>query len=258
MNVAVCFTGFLRNLDYIDGIKYISNIMCSNLQSLTIYYSCPTKIEETDKECFDKNYVLGLFKNQETDKIKVNISFRDYDKSVFIDKSNMLHLPHITSRNIHSYRIISNINGQSETAKLINDKEVYNFIIFTRLDFIKTIISIRRIFDNNLILKNEAYIWRTIPYVSSADGVDPYHAEDRFFICSNECNEIMKDAYDKLEQINLSEYMFFSEKILGALFNLYENIQKRYLYNLEVSNVFNSYTNSRVQIKYTKDFLEKM
>jgi hypothetical protein len=199
------------------------------------------------------------YKNQETNKIKVNISFRNYDKNVFVEKSNMLNLPNVTSRNNHSYRVISNINGQSETAKLINDNDVYNFIIFTRFDFIKTIISIREIFDNNLILKNEAYIWRTIPYVSHGpDGIDPYHAEDRFFICSNECIDIMKVAYNKLEQINLSEDMFFAEKILGALFNLYKNIQKRYIYNLQVSRAFNEYTNSRIQLKYTKSFLEKM
>ena len=41
--------------------------------NLTIYYSCPSKIEETDTEKFDKDYILSLFKNQETDNIKMNI-----------------------------------------------------------------------------------------------------------------------------------------------------------------------------------------
>jgi hypothetical protein len=255
MNIAVCFTGFLRNLNYIEGIKHISSILSPNLRSLTIYYSCPTKIEETDAECFDKEYVLSLFKNQETNKIKVNISFRDYDKSVFVEKSQSLGLPYITSANYHSYRIISNINAFSETAKMVDNNDTFNFIIFTRLDFIKTIISVREIFDNNLILKNEAYLWRTIPYIS---GINDYHAEDRFFICSNECIEIIKGAYTKLNEIKLSEDKFCAEIFFGALFNLHKNIYKHYLYNLQVSHQFNAYTTSRVQMKYTKEFLDKM
>jgi hypothetical protein len=253
MNIAFCFSGFLRNLENIENIKHISSIFSSNVESLTIYYSCPTKIEENNTENFDKDYVLGLFKNQETNKIKVNISFRDYDKNVFVEKSKQLGLPYITSTNYHSYRVVSCINGQSETAKLINTSNKYNFIIFTRLDIINNITSICDIFDNNSILQNETYIWRTIPYVSSE-----YHAEDRFFICSNECVDIMKDAYNKIEQINIAEEHFGAEKIIGTIFNLYENIQKRHLYNLHVSSGFNKYAEQRIQFKYTQSFLESM
>ena len=256
MNIAVCFSGFLRNLEYIENIKHIPSIFSSNVESLTIYYSCPTKVEETDTENFDKEYVLGLFKNQETDKIKINISFRDYDKNVFVEKSKELGLPYITSTNYHSFRVVSCINGQAETAKLINTNNKYNFIIFTRLDFVKTINSIGNIFDNTSILKNETYIWRTIPYISS--GELAYHAEDRFFIGSNECVDIMKELYNNLEEINIPENQFGSEIIVGACFNLYENIQKHHLYNLHVSSMFNGYTEHRVRLKYTKDFLESM
>ena len=256
MNIAVCFSGFLRNLEHIENIKHISSIFSSNVELLTIYYSCPTKIEENDTENFDKDYVLGLFKNQETDKIKVNISFRDYDKNVFVEKSKQLGLPYITSTNYHSYRIISCINGQAETAKIINTNNKYNFIIFTRLDIIKSIISISNIFDNKLFLKNEAYIWRTIPYISC--GELSYHAEDRFFIVSNECVYIMKELYNSLEQINISEKHFVSEIIVGTCFNLHENIQKRHLHNLQVSDFFNKYAYQRIQLKYSKNFLEIM
>ena len=253
MNIAVCFTGFLRNIDYIENIKHISNIFPNLQKSLTIYYSCPSKIEETDTEKFDKDYILSLFKNQETDNIKMNISFRDYDKNMFVEKSKKLNLSYIMKTNYHSYRVISCINGISETAKLINTSDKYNFIIFTRLDIINNITSICDIFDNNSILQNETYIWRTIPYVSCED-----HAEDRFFICSNECVDIIKDAYNKLEQINIAEEHFGAEIIIGTIFNLYENIQKRHLYNLQVSCGFNKYTEQRVKIKYTQKFLESM
>ena len=67
---------------------------------------------------------------------------------------------------------------------------MYNFIIFSRLDIINDIESISEIFDNTSILKNIAYTWRTIPYVSSS------HVEDRFFICSNECIDIIHHNFN--------------------------------------------------------------
>jgi hypothetical protein len=68
----------------------------------------------------------------------------------------------------------------------------------------------------------------------------------------------MKDAYNKIEQINIAEEHFGAEKIIGTIFNLYENIQKRHLYNLHVSSGFNKYAEQRIQFKYTQSFLESM
>ena len=48
-------------------------------------------------------------------------------------------------------------------------------------------------------MDSRTYIWRTIPYFSS--GELAYHAEDRFFIGSNECVDIMKDLYNNLEEV---------------------------------------------------------
>jgi hypothetical protein len=255
MNIAVCFNGFLRNLEYIKRIKDIPKIFSSDIDTLTVYYSCPTKIEETDKECFDKDYVLGLFKEQETDKIKVNISFRDYDKNMFVEKAKQLGLPYITNTSFHSHRIVSCFYGQSESAKLINDKN-YNFIIITRIDVINGIKSIGNMFDNKSILKNEAYIWRTIPYISAGDLA--YHSEGRFFVASNECVDILKELYNKLEEMRIPPESFGDEIVVGVLFNLHENIQKRHLFNLEVNDDFHTYAASRIALHYTKEYLESM
>ena len=69
---------------------------------------------------------------------------------------------------------------------------------------------------------------------------------------------IMKELYNNLEEVNIPEERFGSEIIVGACFNLYENIQKHHLYNLHVSPMFNGYTEQRVRLKYTKEFLESM
>ena len=239
MSLALCLTGFLRNIDFIENITNFYNKHCMpNAQSLTVYYSCPCKIEET-LEDFNTDFILQLFKNQENANIKVNISFRDYDKNMFILKAEELNLSYITSNNYHSYRIISCINGFAETAKLINNDDNYNFIIFSRLDIINNIESISEIFDNTTVLKNIAYTWRTIPYVSS--GNVEYHVEDRFFICSNECIDIIKNVYNKLNILNIKQEIFLTEIVLGIIFNLYENISKYHLHNLKVTANFDIY-----------------
>jgi len=256
MNIAVCFTGFLRSLSQVENINHIYNIFPVGLQSVTVYYSCPNKIEENDEVIFDQNHVMGLFKQHENDKMKINIQFREYDRNEFVEKAKHLGLPYITNTNYHSHRILSCLNGFSETAKLINANENYNFIIFTRLDIITHVRSISDIFDNNIRLKNEAYIWRTIPYISSGDLAN--HTEDRFFICSCECVDIIKTIYGNLCNLNLSEDIFCTEKILGIVFNMHEHIKKYHLYKLEVYEVFNKYAHYRVSIKYTKEFLSNM
>jgi hypothetical protein len=256
MNIAICFTGFLRSLSNIENIKHIYSIFPVGLQSVTIYYSCPNKIEENDTEPFDINHVLGLFNQHENDKMKINIQFREYDRNEFVEKAKQLNLPYITSTKYHSHRILSCLNGFSETAKLINAKDNYNFIIFTRLDIIPHVCSVNDVFDNKQILKDEAYIWRTIPYISAGDLA--YHAEDRVFLCSCECVDIIKTLYDNLFKLNLSEDIFCTEKILGVVFNLNEHIKKYHLTNLVVYSTFNTYTQSRINIKYTKEFLDSM
>jgi hypothetical protein len=254
VNIALCLTGFLRNIDFIENIKNFYNKHLLHNQSLTIYYSCPSKIEETDHN-FDKDFILKLFKNQENDNIKVNISFRDYDKNTFVLKAQQLNLPHITSHNYHSHRIISCLNGFAETAKLVNNSN-YNFIIFSRLDIINNIASISEIFDNTYYLKNVAYVWRTIPYISS--GNSEYHVEDRFFISSNECIDIIKNAYTKLDILNIKQEHFLTELVLGKIFNLYETISKYHLHGLKVTDDFDRYMHQRHYTKYAQLFLESM
>jgi hypothetical protein len=256
MNIAICFTGFLRNLSHIENIKHIYNIFPVGLQSVTIYYSCPNKIEENDTEPFDINYVLGLFKQYENENMKINIQFREYDRSKFLEKAKQLDLPYITITSYHSHRIMSCLNGFSETTKLINAKDNYDFIIFTRLDIITHIKTISDVFDNKRILKDEAYIWRTIPYISTGDNAN--HVEDRFFICSHECIDIIKTLYASLDKINNLNVNLSTEQILGIAFNKCEHIQKYHLNNLQVYEIFNKYAQSRIGIKYTKEFLNIM
>jgi len=257
MNIAICLTGFIRNLDYINNIKkFYDTVFCSNLVNLNIYYSCPRKLEENDVN-FDESLIIDLFKKQESEKIKINIVFRDYDKMIYVEKARKINLPYITSNKYHSHRIISCLNGYSETARLISNSEInYNFIIFSRLDIIKNIISINKIFDNNQVLKNSMYIWRTVPYISTGDLSN--HVEDRFFICSSECINLIKEIYNYIDQINIEEKNFFTEYVLGDFFNKHSNIQKYHLYNLEVSDDFIIYQTNRINIKYTDDFLNKM
>jgi hypothetical protein len=256
MNIAVCLFGFIRNESNIDNITHFFNkINTPELKKMTIYYSCPSKIEETDDNLFDKNHILNLFKIQENEKVEIIISFRDYDKQTYIDYANDLNLPHITCLNYHSYRIISCLNSITESSKMI-DNPNFNFIIFSRLDLINYILSINKIFDNNSILHNTAYIWRTQPYITY-----DCHVEDRFFICSNECIDIVKGLISfVLKDKNIKNELqhFFSEKILGKLFNSHENIKKYHLHNMEISNDINNYLRIRDSIKYSHEFMNSM
>jgi hypothetical protein len=256
MNIALCLTGFIRDEKNIYNItNFFNTINSPELKKMTIYYNSPSKIEETDSNEFDKDYILNLFKNQENEKLEIIISFRDYDKQKYIDYANELNLPYITCNNYHSYRIISFLSSISETTKMV-DKNNYNFIIYSRLDIINYILSINKIFDNNLVLYNSAYIWRTHPYISINELAN--HVEDRFFICSNECIDILKDLYLSLKNENIQNMLkngIGSEEILGKIFNNYENIQKYHLYNIEISNNINHYMSIRHKIKYSMEFL---
>ena len=259
MNIALCLFGFIRDESNIGNIiKFFNKINTHSLKKMTIYYSCPSKIEETDNE-FDKNYILKLFKSQENEKLEIIISFRDYDKQTYINHASDLNLPYITCNNYHSYRIISFLNSISETAKII-DKSNFNFIIFSRLDMINYILSINKVFDNDVILYNTAYIWRTFPYISIGNTAN--HVEDRFFICSNECIDILKELF--LFSLKNQEIQgclkngISSEEIIGKLFNSYENIQKYHLYNIEVSDDINNYMSYRHKVKYSNEFLHNM
>ena len=256
MNIALCFIGFIRDEKNIHNItEFFNKINAPELKKMTVYYSCPSKIEEADNCKFDKNYILDLFKNQENEKLEIIISFRDYNKQTYVDYANELNLNHITRYNCHSYRLISFLNSISETAKMI-DKNNFNFIIFSRLDIINYVLSIDKIFDNNIVLYNTAYIWRTYPYVSIGELAN--HVEDRFFICSNECIDILKDLFLSLKNENIKNILkteIGSEEFLGKIFNNYENIQKYHLYNMEISNNINEYMSNRYMIKYSAEFL---
>ena len=256
MIISLCLVGFIRDEKNINNItKFFNQINCSELKKLVIYYNCPTKIEELDNNEFDKDYILNLFKIQENEKLEIILIFRDYDKQKYIDYANKLNLPHINKYNWHSYRLFSFLDSFSETSKIV-DKTDYNFILFSRLDMISYILSINKIFDNNLILYNSAYIWRTFPYISTGDVA--YHVEDRFFICSNECIEIFKNLFLIIKNENIEKYIkleLASEEILGKIFNIYEDIQKYHLYNLELSNDLNAYMQKRLAIKYSQQFL---
>lgn len=256
MIISLCLTGFIRDEKNINNItKFFNQIDCSELKKLIIYYNCPTKIEETDNNKFDKDYILNLFKIQETEKLEIILKFRDYNKQKYIDYANNLNLPHINQYNYHSYRILSFLDSISETSKIV-DKTDFNFILFSRLDMINYILSINKIFDNNLILYNTAYIWRVCPYVSIGDLAN--HVEDRFFICSNDCLDIFKNLFFIIKNKNIEKYIKLglgSEELLGKIFNTYEDIQKYHLYNIELSNDLNVYMHKRHTIKYSKEFL---
>jgi len=255
MNIALCLTGFIRDEKNIYNItNFFNTINRPELKKMTIYYNSPSKIEETDNNEFDKDYILNLFKKQENEKLEIIISFRDYDKQTHVDYANELNLPYINCNNLHSYRIISFLSSISETTKMV-DKN-FNFIIYSRLDIINYILSINNIFDNNFVLYNTAYIWRTHPYVSIGELAN--HVEDRFFICSNECIDILKDLLLLLKNQDIQNMLrngMSTEEILGKIFNDYENIQKYHLYNMEISNNINAYMSIRHRIKYSKDFL---
>ena len=56
MNIALCLSGFIRDEKNIYNItNFFNEINCSELKKMIIYYSCPSKIEETDDNEFDKN-----------------------------------------------------------------------------------------------------------------------------------------------------------------------------------------------------------
>ena len=257
MNIALCLVGFIRDENNIYNIiNFFNKINTPELKKMTVYYSCPSKIEETDQNPFDTNYILNLFKKQENEKIEIIISFRDYDRQPFIDYANELGLPYVNRHNYNSYRTISLVNSISETTNIMMDTPKFNFIMVSRLDIIDYVLSIDKIFDNNLVLYNSAYVWRTYPYVSTGELAN--HVEDRFFICSNECIHILKDLFLSLKNENIQNILKTEigiEEILGYTFNNYENIQKYHLYNMEISNRIIKYMEHRYRIKYSSDFL---
>ena len=257
MNIALGLSGFIRNEENIYNITHFFNRINTTipeLRKLTVYYSCPSKIEETDDE-FDKEYILNLFKKQENEKLEIIVSFRKYNKQTHVDFANELGLPHILSNQLHSHRIISFLNSIAETAKTI-DKTDFNFIIFSRLDTIIYVLTINKIFDNNSVLYNSAYVWRSHPY----DGESMNHVDDRFFICSNECTPILKDLLLLLKNKYIHTMLkngISPEEIIGNIFNKYDNIHKYSLRNMEISDDIYAYMHNRISIKYSKEFLNK-
>ena len=96
----------------------------------------------------------------------------------------------------------------------------FNFIIFSRLDTIIYVLTINKIFDNNSVLYNSAYVWRSHPY----DGESMNHVDDRFFICSNECTPILKDLLLLLKNKDIHTMLkngISPEEIIGNIFNKY-------------------------------------
>ena len=251
MKVSCVINGFIRDIDNIKNLSvFFNNINNEKLDTLTIFYSIPNKIEEDDKNLLDEEYITNLFRKEENSKLKINIKFRNYKKEEFIEYGNELNLPHLLPHKYHTYRILSFANGFSESASLI-DNENYDFLIFTRLDTINYILSIT--FRH---LKNEAYIWRTIPYVS--EGKSSNHAEDRFFICSVECIEIIKSLYQSIKNLNIDEKDFSIEIIIGKQFNNFKNINKYHISDTEINintDYLNRYMHKTQANKYSKEFI---
>ena len=257
MSVALCLTGFIRDVNYIKNIAiFYQNNIKNNFQKLHIYYSCPSKLEEFCENEFNKEYILSLFNTSILDnKIEFFISFRDYDNKVFIDKSKELGFPLITKTNYHPYRVLSCLNGFSETAKIVNKNINYDFVFFSRLDIIQDIVSIDEILKNTQIIKT-AYIWRTIPYRSENNTA--FHVEDRFFICSYDCIEKIIDFYNNICNITINHDEISTEIILGKFFNTLPDIKKFHLNGLQVSNNFNLYNKQRINEKYSNQFMNKI
>ena len=132
MSVALCLTGFIRDINYIKNINiFYENNIKNKFEKLDIYYSCPSKLEEFCKNEFNKEYILSLFKNSILDnKIEFFVSFRDYDNKIFIEKSKELGFPLITKKNYHPYRVLSCLNGFCETSKIVNKNINYDFVFF--------------------------------------------------------------------------------------------------------------------------------
>ena len=252
MKVACVLSGFIRNIDNIKNLSvFFNNINNEKLETLTVFYSIPNKIEEDYKDLLDEEYITNLFKKEENNKLKINIRFRDYQKEDFIKYGKELNLPYLLPHKYHTYRILSCMNGLSESASVI-DNENYDFIIFSRLDIINYILSI-----TVTHLKNEAYIWRTIPYMSQGELSN--HVEDRFFICSVECIEIIKSLYQSIKNLNIDEKDFGAEIIIGKQFNTYKNIKKYHINDTEINinkTALNLYAGQRVKLKYSKVFID--
>lgn len=256
MSVALCLTGFIRDINYIKNINiFYENNIKNKFEKLDIYYSCPSKLEELCENEFNKEYILSLFKNSILDnKVEIFVSFRDYDNKIFIEKSKELGFPLITKTNYHPYRVLSCLNGFCETSKIVKKNINYDFVFFSRLDIIKNIVSIDEILKNKQIT-NTAYIWRTIPY-RSINNLS-FHVEDRFFICSYDCIEKIIDFYNNISNIKINHDEIGIEVILGKFFNKFSNIKKFHLDGLVVNNDFINYQKSRIDIKYKKDFIQK-
>lgn len=65
-----------------------------------------------------------------------------------LKKPKSLGFPKINNTNYFSYRVISCLNGFSDTSKIINNDINYDFVVYSRLDMIGNIVSI----DKNVII----------------------------------------------------------------------------------------------------------
>ena len=250
MHYAVCLTGFIRDKEFITNIRNLYKII-KNINKISIFYSCPIFINPDDNDKLNKNEIMNLFnsiilefKDIET---KLYIEFRDYNNKYFIDKVYELNLTNKLKNNYHPYRIISNIYGFSKTSSLLlkelKNNNLYDFIIYTRLDIINHIYSINNVFKE-FTLKNENYILRSYPN-------DPNEVEDRFFICSNESIEELSKMYLNIDDaINyFGKNYFTSEKIIFYFLNKMDHIKNYQIKNIEYKKSFLNYQKKKNKIK---------
>jgi hypothetical protein len=250
MTVALLLTGFIRDPIYINNIvTFYNNIIDNKFNKLHIYYSCPSKLEEFDVHEFDKEYILSLFNNLNINNIEFFINFRKYDNEIYIEKAKSLRFPKINNTKYFSYRVISCLNGFSETSKIINNDINYDFVVYSRLDIIGNIVSIDKKCNN--FINKTAYIYRTIPY--RADGVYP-DVEDRFFICSQDCVKHISNL--DISNLNISNDEIVTERILSKLFNTLTDTNKLHIDGLIVNNEFINYQNSRIRLKYSPGYMK--
>ena len=225
MRIAFAFYGFPRSEPNSEHLLYLKNIVPKNSE-IDIYYSVPNIIDEFSKDILDSNFIEN-FK-----KVFVgclcNIIIRSYDPNKYIQKSMSLNLPFKTETRIYPFRILSLIDGISETSKMFDNSMTYvrnqriltyDAIIITRLDLLHTITSIGSILP---ISDNLSYVWRTCPYSSLE------HVEDRIMVGSNDLIKYLSVLYENIDFIkNLHSSEIFTEKILALYLDGTDLVKKQ-------------------------------
>jgi len=211
MNVAFAFVGFIRDYCFIENYqqfinKILDSINCE-VTNADVYYSSPHLLREFDEHSLDQNYVRYLI--QKNCSYESVVEFRNYDPYKYVKKCIDNNLPFITKLEVFPNRVLSFIDGISETSKLI-DSSKYDLVIYTRFDILHMFEKLGT-FDTS---KPNVYALR------NNHGLD---CEDRLFYGTPRLVDLLVNFYDQILNTTVDLDNFYTERLMGGYLRKYES-----------------------------------